>query len=523
MATPNAKPRPAPVVVRHDSEGSSDFWRLLPAALGSAVFHGLLFLVLFLFSSDSNADTRTETELQRPEDVVKIDPPEKPKEANDPFVTEDIDPARQEFETDINYKNERIAEYSVPGLPNASEAVGIQNAPKDAPPTNLPAPAGFGSIGQGGSLASPDGTLTGIGQVGGYGPRGMPLAGSFYGRSGSTREDALRNGGGTGESEAAVTRGLRWIVRNQASDGHWALDGAFQDRGQANDIAGTAFGLLPLLGAGHTHKPAPKNPYDKPIEKGLLYLIRKQNKQTGDFGGGMYAHGLATIAMTEAYGLSQDPQLRRPAQLAVNFIVKAQHGAGGWRYAPGQAGDTSVVGWQVMALKSAQMAGLDVPENTMKKAPKFLDDVCQTGVEGYCYVGNSGATPTMTAVGLLCRQYLQSWGPKNARMINGVDNFIKKTPPGAQKNMYFYYYATQVMHHFGGQAWKDWNEKMREHLIATQDKGSCPNGGSWDSRGEHHTAGRLMQTSLCLLTLEVYYRHLPLYYRDPGEKMANGQ
>jgi hypothetical protein len=366
--------------------------------------------------------------------------------------------------------------------------------------------------------------LTNVGMAGGYGPRGMPLAGSFYGRSGATREYALRNGGGTGESEAAVTRGLRWLVRNQAPDGHWALDGNFQDRGQSNDIAGTAFGLLPLLGAGHTHKPAKNNPYDKPIEKALLFLIRKQDKKTGNFGGGMYAHGLASIAICEAYGLSQDPNLRRPAQLAVNFIVSAQHSAGGWRYSPGQAGDTSVVGWQVMALKSAQMAGLDVPEVTMRKAQRFLDEVCETGTQGYSYIGNRAPTPTMTAVGLLCRQYLQAWGPKNANMINGVDNWIKKNPPSAAvKNMYYYYYATQVMHHFGGQAWKDWNEKMREHLLTTQDKSNGPNGGSWDSRGEHHTAGRLMQTSLCLLTLEVYYRHLPLYYRDPGERMATGE
>src|SRR5438552_2610697 len=98
MATPtNARPRPAPVVVRHDDHGSSDFWRLLPAGLGSAAFHALLFLVLFLFSSDSSADqAQTEAEL-KPDDVVKIDPPDKPKESNDPFVTEDIDPARQEF------------------------------------------------------------------------------------------------------------------------------------------------------------------------------------------------------------------------------------------------------------------------------------------------------------------------------------------------------------------------------------------------------------------------------------------
>src|SRR5262249_38330462 len=147
------------------------------------------------------------------------------------------------------------------------------------------------------------------------------------------------------------------------------------------------------------------------------------------FGGNMYSQGLATIAICEAYGLSQDPKLRKPAQLAVTYIVQAQHTEGGWRYSPRTPGDTSVVGWQVMALKSAQMAGLDVPDNTMKKAIRFLDSACDTGSEGYSYVPNSGAAPTMSAVGLLCRQYLQSWGPKNGRMINGVENWIRKNPP----------------------------------------------------------------------------------------------
>jgi hypothetical protein len=297
------------------------------------------------------------------------------------------------------------------------------------------------------------------------------------------------------------------------------LDGNFKDRGTPNDIAGTAFGLLPLLGAGKTHKSAPDNPYDKPVEKALLYLIRKQDKRTGNFGGGMYAHGLASIAICEAYGLTQDPNLRKAAQMAVNFIVKAQHSAGGWRYAPNQAGDTSVVGWQVMALKSAQMSGLDVPEVTMRKAQQYLNSCCDTANEGYGYVG-VGSTPTMSAVGLLCRQYLQAWGPQNLRLIKGIDNNIKTYPPGTTKNIYYFYYATQVMHHFGGGAWKNWNEKMRDFLVKTQDKGNGPNQGSWNSDGDPHgsAGGRLMVTSLSLLTLEVYYRHLPLYYRETGEK-----
>ncbi len=130
----------------------------------------------------------------------------------------------------------------------------------------------------------------------------------------------------------------------------------------------------------------------------------------------------------------------------------------------------------------------------------------------------------MSAVGLLCRQYLQSWGPQNLRMIKGVENHIKARGPNI-KDMYYSYYATQVMHHFGGQSWKDWNEKMRESLLKDQDKSNGAMSGSWNATGAGHSAagGRIMQTSLCLLTLEVYYRHLPLYYRDAGEKKMTAQ
>jgi len=281
----------------------------------------------------------------------------------------------------------------------------------------------------------------------------------------------LTKAGSTTQSEAAVVRGLKWLVRNQATDGDWRLDGNFKDRGTPNNIAGTALALLPFLAAGKTHKPAQDNPYDKPVEKGLAFLLRKQDKRTGYFGGGMYAHGLATIALCEAYGMSQDTALRKPAQLAVNYIVRAQHSGGGWRYAAGQAGDTSVTGWQVMALKSAQMAGLDVQDLVMRRAQRYLDSCCDTANEGYGYVG-TGSTPTMSAVGLLCRQYLQAWGPQNLRLIKGIDNNLKRYPPASMQNMYYYYYATQVMHHFGGAAWKTWNEKMRDSLVKSQDTGT---------------------------------------------------
>jgi len=116
---------------------------------------------------------------------------------------------------------------------------------------------------------------------------------------------------------------LQWLLRHQQSDGNWRLDDKrFPDKGMDNDIAGTAFGLLPFLGRGQNAQAAKDNPYDKPIERALLYLMKKQDSGPAYFGGTTYGHALATIAICEAYGLTQDPGLRRPPQMAINFIVQ---------------------------------------------------------------------------------------------------------------------------------------------------------------------------------------------------------
>jgi len=175
----------------------------------------------------------------------------------------------------------------------------------------------------------------------------------------------------------------------------------------------------------------------------------------------MYAQALATIALAEAYGLTKDADIKDVTQRAVKFIVDAQHSEGGWRYALGEAGDTSVTGWNVMALVAARMAGLDVPDASLRRVQRYLNGCCDASNDGYGYVG-LGSTPSMSAVGLLCREYLQAWGPQNLRLIKGIQSNLKPYPPGNMKNMYYYYYATEVMHHFGGRAWKEWNDKMRD-------------------------------------------------------------
>src|SRR5262249_28645176 len=144
-----------------------------------------------------------------------------------------------------------------------------------------------------------------------------------------------RNGGDM-KTETAVGAGVEWIVKQQRDDGSWAFDGNTK-----NDTAATAFGLLPLLGAGHAHRgPFGGGPYAAKVRRGLDALIGKQ-AANGDLGGGMYAHALGTMALCRAYALSADPKLKEPASKAVAYIIAAQHTAGGWRYGPGQPGDTS--------------------------------------------------------------------------------------------------------------------------------------------------------------------------------------
>jgi hypothetical protein len=519
MAAPvaNSKLRPTVAIRNNLDEGVNlgNQWRFIPAAILSIVAHGgLLVLFYFLIPTPPVAEKVVVRE-------VANNPVEAPRQNKDEFMSPDIDPARLEPDSEINFDVDRIEKFSVPGKVENDAAIGIKDGDKSAPPTNLPAPGGFGGAGQGGALDLPGavGTSMAVGEIGGYGTRGLPLPGTFYGRSGSTRERSLKDGGGTTESEAAVFKGLGWLARHQNKDGSWSLDGDFPDNYKSSDpTAATAFGLLPMLGAGKTHKDHDKNPYDKPIEKALMYLISKQNKKTGHLGGSMYSHSLATIALCEAYGLTQDPMLRKPAQMAIDYLVDAQHEAGGWRYGPRQPGDTSVSGWVIMALKSGQMSGLNVSPVAMRKAVSYIDDMCDRNSEGYGYVGPTGPRYTMTAVGLLCRQYLQAWGPQNPRMITAVENWLVKNTPTKTRNVYYYYYATQVLHHFGGQTWKKWNDETRDYLVKGQ-VAEGPQMGSWSPAGHAHCAGRLMVTSLNILTLEVYYRYLPLYQREAGSQM----
>jgi hypothetical protein len=355
---------------------------------------------------------------------------------------------------------------------------------------------------------------------------GVVLGNGLSGRGREARAALVRTGGGNQGSQDAVASALKWISEHQNPDGSWGFDhrlGPCQGRCPnpgslaAARNGATAMALLPFLGSGQTHK---EGDHQREVASGLYYLAKSMevSRQGGSLmdpgNAGMYSHGLAAIALTEAYGMTQDRGLLAPAQASLNFIASAQDPVGGgWRYEPRQRGDTSAVGWQIMALKSGHMAYLGVSPLTVGKASHFLDSVqADSGAAyGYNAPGTGAAT---SAIGLLCRMYL-GWEKDNPALERGVQAIAKRGP--SKSDMYYNYYAMQVMfQHTGaeGAMWARWNQQLRDYLISAQTQHGHA-AGSWYF-GDAHAGpgGRLYCTSLATMCLEVYYRHMPIYKEE---------
>jgi hypothetical protein len=337
--------------------------------------------------------------------------------------------------------------------------------------------------------------------------------------SAESRQTMTTRYGGNAASEAAVAAALKWLACVQYPDGGWSFDHRLAPSPAARmsdhpgslvqaRTAATAMALLPFLGAGQTHT---DGKYKPTVNAGLRYLMTRADRRGSmhEPGGSMYSHGLGAIALCEAYALTHDRKLERPAQASLDFIKYAQDPVGGgWRYAPRQPGDTSVCGWQLMALKSGHAAFLRVHPETVRKTTGFLDSVQAIRGAYYGYT-TPGRRPSTSAIGLLCRIYL-GWQRDHQALREGVEYVSSEGP--SKTDMYYNFFATQLMYQYGGKHWDAWNAVMRDQLVATQ-QADGPAKGSWYYAGGHgaERGGRLYNTSLATMILQVYYRHTRVF------------
>jgi hypothetical protein len=494
-----------------------------------------LLLLGSLASSKIADDIPTFDEVQTPPPVAEQ--PLKPFEVGDP----QLEPSSLDTESLMNFEASQPtqkADYIDDSPVYEEKGVGVA---ADAAAVDLGGKGGFEvkGLGPGAKITGAGGIGAGVGTGGNAGSGGA--GNGFGGRGSGSRKELVGRFGGTKETERAVGAALNWLARHQMPEGNWSLkeypkrckDKTCSSPGSLESFSGaTALGLLPFLAAGQTHVSA--GPYQKVVNSGIYWLLKNQKKD-GDLSAGaeqqMYSHGLAAIALCEDFGMSHDKSVGAAAQLAINFIQSAQNSkTGGWRYHPGEEGDTSVVGWQLMALKSAQMAGLNVNPGVLDGTKRWLKMVAKGAAKGtkggggmFSYRPDDPETPAMSAVGLLCSQYLHA-GRQDPVIVGGVQYLMANQPDEQNaRNVYYWYYATQVLHNMADKDWDTWNRKMRKILVASQAKEGCAT-GSWDPDKPVRDAwgpqgGRIMMTSLACLTLEVYYRYLPLYKLDKPEEI----
>ena len=344
-------------------------------------------------------------------------------------------------------------------------------------------------------------------------------------------------GGAGPDTEAAIESGLEYLAGTQLADGRWSLEGHGTDVILRSDTAATGLSVLAFQGAGYTHR---EHRYADHVADGIDWLIDHQSADgnlyvpmdaVSDRNAMFYSHGIAALALSEAYGMTRDVRVGRAAQAALDYIAATQHRRyGGWRYTPQVSTDTSVSGWMMMALKSGELSGLEVAPEVYDGIRRWLS-YARGGDDNDLYRYNPFArdtpaqrhgrlpTPTMTAVGMLINMY--AGADRDDEDMRGGAAYLLTHPPRvgtpdrSRYDTYYWYYATQVMFHMGGESWNRWNRSLNPILLDSQiDSG--PRAGSWsgtaptDDRWARH-AGPLYVTAMNLLSLEIYYRHLPIY------------
>lgn len=510
----------APIRVRIVSEQSP-----LPAPMDRSIAEAEVAPPPLLEAVDPEPDLAAQEPLKHENGSDTVEPAEPAASMNDEPRTASVKEASKVLPVAVGtvpkvHSAESPDGESVDAAPSKDVAAASEGNPAEAPPAAMMA----------GITQAPD---SAAGRTS-PGATHVEVDHAYALRAEADRIGLVESQGGSRETEAAVASALRWLAGAQSSDGRWDASrfGAGrefevhqQNRGGAGANADTgisALAILAFLGAGHTHQ---SGEYPQVVDRGLDFLIQSQAPDGNLFGHAelyaqMYCHSMATFALAECLAITGDKRLESAVRRATNFSLRAQHpSAGGWRYRVGDIGDTSQLGWQVMALASAERGGIDVASRTWTGIERFLRSV-RRGQQGglASYRPDGPASTSMTAEALYCRALISevTQAPFDERAAREATAQLLKSLPDKQLvNLYYWYYATLALHHrhttseSARSAWLTWNHEMTTVLLDSQvatgtDAGSWEPNCLWGGYG-----GRIYTTSLATLCLEVYYRYAP--------------
>jgi len=316
------------------------------------------------------------------------------------------------------------------------------------------------------------------------------------------------------EVDAAVARGVSFLMKSQRPNGGWLID---QYQGETTSAA--ALAMMACLAAGHVPGDAP---FDATLQRGLQYILDHQRPDgllVDHHGHGpLYCHGISTLFLAEVVAMthgSQAAECRRALERAVALILDAQavekssRHAGGWRYlARSNDSDLSVSAWQLLALRAAKNAGCDIPADAIDRAVEYVKQCSPSNGRGFAYQPGQAASSSMTAAGITA---LQVCGMRDEPLAKTGVDFLQQRLPKSTEPYYLYgmYYTAVAMHHHGGEAWEQTQPTVfRELLRRQQADGGWPAGNAAEA-----PLGRVYSTSLALLALTVEYGYLPIYQR----------
>ncbi len=493
-----------------DQIKSSPWWFISFAAHGVVIF--LMTLIVTMKAKDQEEVVVVQSEMiEQVQDKEKEELKEKLEEKEvevddvevDDVVEEEVVEDNIEVETDIEVDAFEETEVSDEQISDVS----------------FDAPVGGEELG-----------VFGVGDAGGAIKGGMLAArGSKKGR----RKAVARGGGGKQVIET-VESALKYLARVQRNDGSWSKEPNANPQPDKNDIAITGLAVLCFLGAGHTEI---AGKYRKNVKNAIKFLLKQQHKNDGGFGhGGTYINGIATMALAEAAAMANKSKTKAAAQKAINWVFAAQNNAGSWGYSTGETknkkqpdgkNDTSVAGWQMMAIKSAKLAHLKLNERKIKKALAAFDRATTDGKKNF--QGNyqsplkghaNFGTPTMTLV-VMCIKEFFGMKKTDPQLVKPAKYLLSKkyvpTRPTGKENRangyYAMYYGALVNFQMGGKYWKTWRDGMLKCLPPTQDKSGGLTNGSWavDAvKGHQHGENKLGRTGVtCFntLSMEVFWRY----------------